>query len=284
MNGCGSGIEQRVGLAILAVKYTETSPRLAYSLYGDSGNPGLVFVNGLAGRQEVWVHQVRAFRENFRVLCLDNRGAGRSEASRDAVSMETYAADLLRVLDEAGLETASFVGLSFGGRVLQELALAAPERINRLVIGGTSCGGQPHQNGKWSLRALFRPGRPVNEEELYERVIPALFGPRYVESHEKHLRILCRSWAGAPPDPVGLERQWDAYDGFDVSARLGEIACPVLVVHGEDDGLSPMENAEYLAEQIRGAVLVRLAGAGHSPNVECPARFNRVLSDFLSDS
>jgi len=187
-------------------------------------------------------------------------------------------------MDEAGFETASFVGLSFGGRILQELALAAPERVNRLVIGGTSCGGVPHQNGKWSLRALFRPGRPVNEEELYERVIPALFGPRYVESHEKHLRILCRSWAGAPPDPVGLERQWDAYDAFDVAARLPEISCPVLVVHGEDDGLSPMENAEYLTQQIRDAVLVRLSGVGHSPNVECPARFNQALSDFLRSS
>jgi len=266
------------------LKYTQTSPRLAYSLYGAPGDPGLVFVNGLAGRQEVWFHQVREFQKDFRVLCLDNRGAGRSETSSEAAVMRTYAVDLIRVMDEAGLEKAAFVGLSFGGRILQELSILAPERISRLVIGGTSCGGTPHQAGQWSLRALFRPGRPVNEQELYERVIPALFGPRYVESHEKHLRILCRSWASAPPDPVGLERQWDAYDAFDFSTRLGEVACPTLVVHGGDDGLSPMANAEFLAEQIPGAILARLPGVGHSPNVESPARFNRVLSDFLRPS
>ncbi|MEE2750872.1 MAG: alpha/beta fold hydrolase [Myxococcota bacterium] len=267
-----------------AVRYTQSSPRLAYSLYGNSGAPGLVFVNGLAGRQEVWFHQVREFREDFRILCLDNRGAGRSDASSESVVMRTYAEDLLRVMDEAGLNEAALVGLSFGGRILQELALLAPERVKRLVIGGTSCGGAPHQAGQWSLRALFRPGRPVNEEELLKRVIPALFGPRYVESHEKHLRILCRSWASAPPDPVGLERQWDAYDAFDLSNRLGEVACPTLIVHGEDDGLSPMANAEFLAEQIPGAILARLPGVGHSPNVESPALFNSVLSEFLRAS
>ncbi len=260
---------------------TRSTPRLSYNLTGAEDAPALVFVNGLGGRSEAWFHQAKHFKADHRVLCFDNRGAARSETSDAPADMETFAGDVIRLLDEVGIQGASFVGLSFGGRVVQELALGWPERVERVAIGGTSCGGEAHVDGEETLRGLFGMGHSPSAEEIFSRIVPALFGPTYRTRFDKHLRVLSRAWARFPPDPVGLARQWDAYDAFDTQARLSEIRCPTLVVHGLLDALSPVANAEYLAAHIPGAQLFLMEDNGHSPNVESPAQFNEVLRSFL---
>ncbi len=94
--------------------------------------------------------------------------------------------------------------------------------------------------------------------------------------------MLSRAWARFPPEPVGIDRQWEAYDSFDTESRLSEIRCPTLILHGTLDALSPVANAEFLAANIPGARLVLLDDNGHSPNVESPARFNEELRAFLA--
>jgi 3-oxoadipate enol-lactonase len=261
---------------------TRSTPRLSYNLAGAEDAPALVFVNGLGGRLEAWFHQAKHFKADHRVLCFDNRGAGRSETSDAPATMATYAADVVRLMDEVGMETATLVGLSFGGRVVQELALGWPERVDRMVIGGTSCGGTAHVDGEETLRELFGMGHSPGEEEIFERIVPALFGPTYRSRFDKHLRVLSRAWSRFPPDPVGIDRQWEAYDAFDTESRLSDIRCPTLILHGTLDALSPVANAEFLAAHIRGARLVLLDDNGHSPNVESPARFNEELRGFLA--
>jgi pimeloyl-ACP methyl ester carboxylesterase len=84
-----------------------------------------------------------------------------------------------------------------------------------------------------------------------------------------------------PANPRGVERQWQAFAGFDASDRLGAIQCPVLVAHGTDDRLSPMQNARWLVQGIPDCELVPLEGIGHSPNIEDPEGLHRVIENFL---
>lgn len=261
--------------------FTPSHPRLAYNLSGPADAPVVVLVGGVGSVQAAWLLQVRGLSETVRVLTYDHRGTGESEVVDGPTTMRDFAADLVGLLDHLGLARASFVGLSFGGRVLQTLALTWPERVESLILGGTSCGPSLGHRGDVAAYAAMRSLDALDEAGWAERVLPALFGPRYLARYPDRVRNLARWRARHPADPIGLARQWEAHAAFDMCGKLGEIAAPTLIVHGADDALSPVANAHVLAEGIPGARLVVLEGVGHSPNVEDPVRFNTLIRDFV---
>lgn len=267
---------------------TVSTPALAYTLVGDVNAEALVFVGGLGGVQASWTLQVRSFAERYRVLTYDHRGTGDSEGDDRPMTMRDYAADLVGLLDHCGLARASFVGLSFGGRVLQALALDWPARVRRLVLGGTTCGRSLNVLGD---RAFYQAiaqaplADPAAEAARWQEVIgPALFGARYVARYPERIRGLARWRARHPLNPAGVAQQWAALVEFDACARLGEIQAPTLVLHGDDDRVSPIQNGRILASRIPGARLAVLSGVGHSPNVEAPDEFNALIAAFLEEA
>lgn len=261
---------------------TSSHPQLSYNLFGPPHGQPVVLVNGLGGVQAAFLHQVRALADHFRVLTYDHRGVGGSEVVDSPATVRTFAEDLVRLLDELEWKQPVFaLGLSFGGRVLQELALGWPGRIGRLVLGGTSPGGALHVPGDPEAYAALRTLENADEVTWREVIAPALFGSRYREKHPNRIQHLARWRARHPADPVGIARQWEAMESFDVSDRLDEIDVPVLIVHGRDDRLSPLENAEVLHEHLPDSRLVLLDDIGHSPNVEDHDKFNLIIRDFL---
>ncbi len=256
---------------------TPSEPALSYTLSGPQGAPALVFLNGLGGAKEAWFYQVRHFRDHHRVLTFDNRGAGASASVDQPTTMADFADDTVRLMDHAGLDRATVVGISFGGRIAQELALSHPTRVQGLVLVGTACGpaaaGPAHQ--------ALRRAPELDEQGWLDQVVPVLFGPRYVREQSKRLQVFARSRSRLSADPVGTRCQWEAYGSFSACERLDRIRVPTLVLHGEDDALSPLANAERLAAGIPGARLQVLRGVGHSPNVEDASAFNAAIGRFL---
>lgn len=266
--------------------YSRSRPSLAYTLSDpvESQRNPVVFVSGMGGVQAAWLLALRHFGQSRTAMSYDHRGVGTSEYNPEPMQMRDYAADLVRLLDEVGLENADFVGLSFGGRVLQQLAVDWPSRVRRMVLGGTSCGGVGHTPGdSAAIQAMLR-GPELKEVEWLEQVIPAMFGQAFREAEPARLKNLARWWARHPPDPRGLALQAAAFQGFDLSARLGEIHTPTLILHGTEDRLSPPANALYLVQQLPRARLHWLAGVGHSPNAEVPQAFHREIEDFLDEA
>jgi len=264
--------------------HTESTPRLAYSISGEEEAPPVVFVNGLGGAQAAFLHQVRHFSKSRQVLTYDHRGIGTSDVVDTSAHMADFASDLIRLLDELQINRADFVGLSFGGRVLLQLAAGWPERVRSLVIGGTSAGGDLHEPGDGDTHRTLRAARGGTEEDWAVHIAPLLFGRRYCERYPERLLSLARWKARHPTNPVGLDRQWEAWDSFDLGDQLGEITCPVLVLHGTDDRLSPIVNAERLEAHLPNATLQFMEGVGHSPNVEEPGAFNAAIEGFLQKS
>lgn len=260
---------------------TVTAPHLAYSFSGPAGAPVVVFVNGLGGAQAAFTLQVRHFAKTHRVLTFDHRGVGGSAVVDESVHMADFAADLVRILDELEVVSADFVGLSFGGRVLQQLAAGWPERVRSLVLCGTSAGGELHDPGDVDAHRTLRLARDAGPEVWARQIAPLLFGARYVETYPERIESLARWKARYPLDPVGIARQWEAFDGFDMGDQIDQIACPVLVLHGTDDALSPVTNARTLVERLPDAHLQLLADVGHSPNVESPGAFNAAIESFI---
>jgi len=240
-----------------------------------------VFVNGLGGLRESWMNQVRAFSPTRCVVTYNQRGIGGSEVLDEDATMADFAADLVALLDDLGLSKVDLVGISFGGRVLQEVALQAPERVRHLVLVATSCGGPHHMQGEPRAVAALRSAATLSEEAWMRDVIPGLFGEAYLAPRERELRWLARYWSQHPPSAVGLARHWQAYDAFDRWADLPRLRVDTTILHGTADRLTPPVNAEILAARIPGARLIWIPDAGHSPNVEAPERFNAALRSTL---
>ena len=173
------------------------------------------------------------------------------------------------------------VGLSFGGRVLLQLAAGWPERVRCMVLSGTSAGGHFHHPGNVNAHSILRTAGRASADVWADQIAPLLFGRQYVEQYPERLQSLARWRARYPTNPVAIARQWEAWERFDVGDQLSEIQAPVLVLHGTDDALSPVVNAEMLVELLPHAELQLLDGIGHSPNVEAPDRFNQAIRDFL---
>lgn len=260
-----------------------TRPRLDYGIGGPASGPALVFVNGLGGSRQAWYHQVMAFNRSHRVLTYDHRGIGRSELVDADVGCRDFARDLMGLLNHVGIYRAVFVGVSFGGRVVQELALGWPGRVVGLVLVGSSGGGPRQAWGDTEARALLRRSASLTEDEWLEGLIPHLFGPEYRERKAHRLARLARWWATHPQRPEAIARQWQAMEDFDRWEDLPRIHAPTLVLHGTADTMSPLDNGQALAERIPGARMVPLEGLGHSPQVEAPDRFGAELARFLED-
>jgi pimeloyl-ACP methyl ester carboxylesterase len=166
--------------------------------------------------------------------------------------------------------------------VAQEFALAWPDRVERLVLGGTSCRTRPIGEASPDALLALQNLADLDAHGWETRLLPALFGRAYREAHPRRIQALAR-WRGRHrPRAEGIASQWQAYYSFDLSEQVHEIRCPTLIVHGTDDGLSPGVNAEELAGLIPDAHLVWMNKVGHAPNVERPFVFNALVETFLS--
>jgi len=214
-----------------------------------------------------WRRTTPALARELRVIAVDHRGNGLSDEPPGPCTMATFVADALAVLDDAGADRAHVVGLSFGGMVAQEMALTAPDRLRSLILAGTHA-GQAHMVGRPATVPKGEPWR-------------AMYAPGFPERHPEDVAEDLRTGASRPPHPLGPRRQWEAIQGWSAFERLGEIAAPTLVLHGAEDQLIPVGNAEVLASRIPRAELVILEGTGHVIDGERPETVSAAVLDFV---
>ncbi|MBA2463159.1 MAG: alpha/beta fold hydrolase [Actinobacteria bacterium] len=234
--------------------------------------PALLLIQGLGYARWGWEPVVPLLARSFDVILFDNRGIGGSDAPPGPYSAAAMARDALHVLDEAGVERAHVLGTSLGGMIAQELALAEPERVDRLVLVCTTPGGlraypMPAKTVDLMLRrATLREYvenalEPDPRPELVERIL----GHRLAESQSYE------AWAAQAAAGVGF----DAYD------RARSIEAPTLVLHGDGDVVVDPRNATLLAELLPDARLSIFPGGGHIFFWNEPERFTREVAEFL---
>ena len=254
--------------------------RLAYDVRGQ-GEP-LLLIQGLGYPRWGWGPIVDPLAERFTVVSFDNRGIGSSDVPRGPYSASAMAQDAAAVLDSAGIERAHVLGASLGGIVAQELALTAPERVERLVLACTTPGTRGHPMPARTIRLLFEMPRLPLETGLRRAIENALAEETLQRRPQLVERILALRLAD-PPDLPGWQAQAAAAMGFDALERLGEIRARTLVVQGTDDNVVDPRNAELLGERIPDARVELFPGTGHLLFWEEPKRFAEVVSSFLEE-
>jgi len=216
--------------------------------------------------------------DRFSLLAYDHRDQGRSSSrSGQQPTMADFAGDALKLVDHVGWDRFSVLGVSFGGMVAQELALAAGERVRALVLACTSSGGADSRS--YPLHELYT----LPTAERAERLV-ALLDTR-ASTQPRLAAAITRRLAQDPslapheaPSP-GLLRQLEARRHHDTSSRLGRLHLPTLVAAGRFDGIATPSTCERLAEAIPGARLA-VFGGGHAFLVQDPAAWP-AIAGFL---
>ncbi|GAA2454089.1 alpha/beta hydrolase [Actinomadura vinacea] len=241
---------------------------------GGGGEP-LVLLAGQANSHRWWDGVRRDFEHTHRTITLDYRGTGDSDKPDEPYSTRGFAADVIAVLDDLGIDRAHVYGTSMGGRVAQWVAADHPERVASLILGCTSPGGAHGIERDDSVRKSLAQADP---EAVTRALLELMYTPAWLADHPGP-----HNTTGDPAMPGFARRRHLAasarHDAWDV---LPAISAPTLVVHGSDDVFNPAANAPLLADRIPGAKLFLVPGARHAYFEEFREVASPAVVRFLS--
>jgi pimeloyl-ACP methyl ester carboxylesterase len=255
--------------------------------------PPLLFIHGLSGSWQNWLEQLPVFARDHRVITLDLPGFGHSPMPREKISISGYAQMIDRLLDDLRVDAAAVVGNSMGGFVAAELAINVPQRVERLVLvsaAGLSTYGHP--GAMRSLAVFRRLERTITAYAAWTasksdtvarraRLREATLG--LVVAHPRRLPAPLAAEQLRGAGKPGFVQALEANLNYDFRERLGEIACPTLIVWGDRDRIITVRDADLYEQLIPDARKVIFEDTGHVAMLERPAAFNELLERFLEE-
>jgi pimeloyl-ACP methyl ester carboxylesterase len=248
--------------------------------------PPIVWVHGLGGSWQNWLEQLPEFSEHNRSVAIDLPGFGASPMPDGEISIAGYGRALAGLLDRLDIPKAVVVGNSMGGFIAAELAISAPERVEKLVLVSAA--------GLSTDRIWLRPAKTAARMTA--------FASAWVGAHSDELtrrpraRRVLASGVFRRPDRLAAPLMAEQFRGtgkpgflgalealatYPIRERLPEISAPTLVVWGTHDYLVPVRDADEFERLIPNAEKVIFAQTGHVPQLERPEAFNGVLREFL---
>lgn len=247
---------------------------LNYKLQGTPNSPVLVFSNSLGSEMMMWDELVPYLLPYFRVLQYDTRGHGGSDVTPGPYTIAQLGQDVIDLLDSLHIEQAYFCGLSLGGLTGQWLGLNYPDRIKKLVLSNTGAkiGNDERWNGR--IATITEHGMQAIVDEMIERWFTESFRATNPKRIAETASMILRS-------PIqGYAACCVAIRDADFRNELDKIAIETLVITGDEDPVTNVEQAEFLAANIPDASLCILP-ARHLASTELPKRYAQVLIDFF---
>ena len=252
-----------------------------YDVHGE-GEP-LVCVHGLGCDRRAWALQIQPFSQLYRSVFFDNRDVGQSSLATHDYSTADMAQDVLALADHLELERFHLLGISLGGMIAQQVALAAPERVRTLTLavthGGVGKGGQLRGH----LLGSYARHLPI--EDRVDNLLYLCYTERFFENDELYQfmrnALLDNPY---PQPPEAFARQAWASANHDVRDRLHELQMPVHVIGAERDLMVPVWKSRELAGLVPGAKLSVIERQGHGVMWEDAERFNTLVTEFLAQN
>lgn len=253
-------------------------PSLAHDDRGSG--PAVVLIHGHPFDRRMWAPQLDALADRLRVVAPDLPGYGESPPGPEPVmTMRALADAVLGLMDDRGIDRATVAGLSMGGLVAMELALAHPDRVAGVVLAATTAApvdAAEAQAREAQARTLEREGTLPLALEMAGR----LFGPAARRDPDLVGGVLTMMLhaqpAGAAAALRGRARRPD------YAALLGGLQVPALVIAGDHDGFADETVVDQLVSALPDPTVERLPGVGHLPNLEAPDRFDAALLAFVA--
>ncbi|MBI5948145.1 MAG: alpha/beta hydrolase [Chloroflexi bacterium] len=233
----------------------------------------LLFHHGYTGSHDAWAEVVPAFKDRYRCIVMDARGAGDSAHPAGGYSIRQYAADIAAMADHLGVGKFTYIGHSMGGVIGMELGLNYPERLDRLVLVAPAPADGIQYPGMEAERERAR--KLWRERDLATRLEEAVALAGRPDADLLRRNVL----RGFSVSEGHFEESWEDLVNYRAGDRLGEIKTPTLMMAGAADGLLPANLADF--QRLGNATLHVFSRVGHGMEYEAPAEFNAVLADFL---
>jgi len=265
------------GIATKMVKVNDID--VAYKLFG-KGEP-LFLIPGFSMTMDMWDPIVlHLLSSNHTIIIFDNRGIGNTTAGNKTPSIPQFANDTAALIDVLGIKKpVDILGLSMGGFIAQELTLLHPEKVNRLIIHASSCGGKESLPPQVSPQVMTSM---ISGNATVDIFASTLFPKKWITEHTDYIQ----KNIAVPMDKVSkqsLQLQFEANSKWAGTCnRLSTITKPTLVITGSEDITSPPVNSLRIAEKIPGAWLVQIRGGGHGVMFQYPQQFASILETFFS--
>jgi 3-oxoadipate enol-lactonase len=252
---------------------------MTYRVEGPDEAPPVVLHHPLATNLTIWNELTEALLPAYRVVRLDARGHGGTDAPGGAYTFETLAADVIGLMDHLGIAKTRFFGLSMGGMVGQYLGVLHPDRFHSLCLVSTSSQVPAEARPLWDERIKIVSG-PQGMNGVIDGAMARWVAPDAL-ANNKPLVARLRAMILATPT-AGYAGWCHAIAGLNVTDRISAITLPAQVVVGALDPATPPAAAQLIHRQIAGSSYVEVPGVSHMLHVEDPASFHAVVLPFLA--
>ena len=255
--------------------------KIYYEIHGE-GFP-IVMIHGFSANLDWWPQSViNELSKTFKVIIFDNRGAGRTDKPDMVYSIRLFAEDTAGLMDALKIKKAFIIGLSMGGYIAQELTLNYPEKVEKLILCGTSCGGSKSTlPSPETMKIIMRDRDVITQEEAIREWIPILLSNDFITNNQEDIEDIVQRVLIAPIPPYNYRLQRHAVFQFNAGRKLKEIKTSTLVLHGKKDMMLPPENAETISKLIPDTKLHIFDEIGHLIFTEKPKEVLRIVMDFL---
>ncbi len=246
-----------------------------YQLINNGKPETLVFSNSLGTNFTMWNKQLEAVSEHFNILLSDTRGHGNTDVTEGDYSAELLGNDLLELTKNLGIETFHFCGLSMGGLIGQWLGLNGGNRVQKIVLCNTAA--KIGTTDSWNDRISL-----VQKEGLEPVAAgtPAKwFTDDFIENQKNEVEEIINNFK--TNSPQGYASNCAMVRDADFRDELKNIKNPVLIIAGEQDPVTTVEDGKWMQKEIKNSVLITI-DARHLSAFEKPTEFNQILLQFLN--
>jgi pimeloyl-ACP methyl ester carboxylesterase len=298
-NHMNSNITSSVNIQDIPLKKVRVGDiDIAYKMFG-KGEP-IILISGVGGNMNSWdPSTLKSLSSNHTVIIFDNRGVANTTTGSKAFSILQFVNDTVGLMDVLKIQKADVLGHSMGGMIAQQLAVTHPEKVNRLILVSTTCGGKDSippspQLAKFGteLENKLLNNIPITPQEIKLNMYASL-GPAWIRLHPNSLDAIPKKVLPAkdlfPGVPVNTQVQqqkvvgnWRATNWIGICDELSKISNPTLIITGTDDGAVAPANSLIIAGKIPGAWLVQIRNAGHVVVNQYPAEVGKIVNTFLS--
>jgi len=253
-------------------------------LAAGAGHP-LIFLHGMGGRAQAFEEMIPRLANNFSVYAFDQRGSGTTERPPlPKLSFEVWRDDVLAFMDAMGIEKAALAGWSLGAETALHVALAAPERVTHIVMIGPGAGpgiASSDRSGFEARRKLILGG--ATQEEIVEKTFDFTIKSLSADTQKNKPEVIARiRKEHLSNNPLSYLEMIDASETrTSLDARLGEIACPTLIVCGDEDSRTPLIHSVAFNKAIEQSFLKVIRDCGHHYGLEQPEATSRVIARFI---
>lgn len=253
---------------------------VSYDDGGPDGAPVIIFIHGFPFNKSMWNKQVKALKNNYRVIAYDVRGHGNSDAGTGDFSIELFANDLLSLMDSLKINKAMLCGLSMGGYIALNAIENYPDRFDALILSDTNCISDTPEVKEKRMKTI-ESIKKDGVEKFADESMNNFFASESLSTKIEEIAAVREMIVNTSRQTL-YKTLRAFYERKETCSRLSDINVPVLIMVGKEDKITPPAAAQLMNEKIKDSLLSIIEHAAHLSNMENPLEFNKQLDEFFS--